>query len=139
MQEEETERTNFAKVATVIGASTTEVQVAWQELQRRGLVSARGGTVTISPLAMRRATSDVQRRVAAHLSGYVLTENAFIVRRAGDPPGLACVLNSRITVEQIANYFKEGWGVTEMERDLIVERTSSGSNVALRIFVEHGN
>jgi uncharacterized protein (DUF433 family) len=46
-----------------------------------------------------------QRRLAAHLSDYVLTENLYIVRRAGDPPGLPCILNSRITVEQIANYF----------------------------------
>jgi uncharacterized protein (DUF433 family) len=67
---------------------------------------------------MRRATSDVQRRLAAHLSGYVLTDNSFIVRRAGDPPGLPCILNTRITVEQIANYFREGWGVTAIERDL---------------------
>ncbi len=109
---------NFADVATAIGVSAEEVQAAWQDLQRRGLVAARPGTVTISPLAMRRATADIQRRLTAHLSGYVLTENAFIVRRAGDPPGFACILNTRIAVEQIASYFKEGWGVTEIARDV---------------------
>jgi uncharacterized protein (DUF433 family) len=67
---------------------------------------------------MRRATSEAQRRLAAHLSGYVLTENSFIVRRAGNPPGLPCIMNTRITVEQIANYFRDGWGVTEIARDL---------------------
>ncbi|HEY7496180.1 MAG TPA: DUF433 domain-containing protein [Candidatus Tectomicrobia bacterium] len=27
-------------------------------------------------------------------------------------------MNTRITVEQIANYFRDGWGVTEIVRDL---------------------
>ncbi len=51
---------------------------------------------------------------------YILTENSFIVRRAGDPPGLPNILNTRIAVEQIANYFKTGRGVTEIDRDLPV-------------------
>ena len=102
------ETPNFADMATAIGVSADEVQAAWHDLQRRGLVAARRGTVTVLPLAMRRATSDLQRRLTARLSGYVLTENAFIVRRAGDQPGLACILNTRIAVEQIASYFKEG-------------------------------
>jgi uncharacterized protein (DUF433 family) len=40
------------------------------------------------------------------------------VRQAGVPPGLPCNLETRITGEQIANYFEEGWGMTEIERDL---------------------
>jgi len=76
------------------------------------------GALWLSPTRDGGATSDIQRRLAAHLSGYVLTENAFIVRRAGDPPGFACILNTRIAVEQIASYFKEGWGVTEIARDV---------------------
>jgi transposase-like protein len=81
MGKEATERVNVAEVAKAIGVSVDEVQRAWQDLQRRGLVSTGGHTVTISPLAMRRATSDIQRRLAAHLAGYLLTENAFIVRQ----------------------------------------------------------
>ena len=76
------------------------------------------GILMKSPLAMRRANHPVQRRLAAHLAGFLLTENSFIVRRAGDPPGTPSILNTRITVEHIAQYFKEGWGVTEIERDL---------------------
>jgi uncharacterized protein (DUF433 family) len=112
--------TDFEQWAAAIGATVSEVTTAWQDLVRRGLALAEGGVITISPLTMRRATSDVQRRLASHLAGYLLTENSFIVRRAGDPPGLPCILNTRITVEQIANYFKDGWGVTEIERDLQV-------------------
>src|SRR5919197_6626500 len=129
-------RANFAEVAAVLGVGTEEVQAAWQDLQRRGLVAARRGTVTISPLAMRRATSDIQRRLAAHLSGYVLTENAFIVRRAGEPPGFACILNTRIAVEQIASYFKEGWGVTEIERDLSI-LTRDEIEAAIQYYLNH--
>jgi uncharacterized protein (DUF433 family) len=101
-------------------ATPAEIETAWLDFARRGLVAEAQGAVTLSPLALRRATSDVQRRLAAHLAGYLLTENPYIVRRAGDPPGLPCVLNTRITVEQIATYFKEGWGVTEIESDLNV-------------------
>jgi membrane-bound inhibitor of C-type lysozyme len=39
--------------------------VSCREKPRRGFVAARRGTVTILPLAMRRATSDIQRRLAA--------------------------------------------------------------------------
>jgi len=110
--------TNFAGWAAALEVSVEEVKAAWQDLHRRGLVSTERGQVTVSPLSMRRATSAAQRRLAAHLSGYILTDNAFIVRRAGDPPGLPCILNTRITVEQIANYFREGWEVTAIARDL---------------------
>ena len=136
MRKKGTEKTNLADVAMAIGVDADEVQAAWQDLQRRGLVSASNGTVTISPLAMRRATSDIQRRLAAHLSGYMLTESAFIVRRAGDPPGLACILNTRIAVEQVANYFKEGWGVTEIERDLSL-LTREEIEAAIQYYLNH--
>jgi uncharacterized protein (DUF433 family) len=85
---------------------------------------------------MRRATSEVQRRLAAYLSGYVLTDNSFIVRRAGDPPGLPCILNTRTTVEQIANYFREGWGVTAIERDLSI-LTRDEIEAAMQYYLNH--
>jgi uncharacterized protein (DUF433 family) len=109
---------NFKAWATALGVGMEEVQAAWEDLRRRGLVAVNSDQVTVSPLAMRRATSDAQRRLAAHLSGYLLTENSYIVRRPGDPPGSPYILNTRIAVEHIANYFKEGWGVTDIERDL---------------------
>src|SRR5215813_10133736 len=108
--------TNPKEWATATGASADEVAAAWHDLVRRGLAAESTGQITLSPLALRRATSDTQRRLAARLSGYLLTENSFIVRRAGSPPGppgLPCILNTRIAVEQIASYFKDGWGVTE--------------------------
>lgn len=127
---------NFSAWATATGASVDEVAAAWQDLVRRGLAAAAIGQITISPLALRRATSETQRRLAAHLAGYLLTENSFIVRRAGDSPGLPCVLNTRITVEQIAGYFKDGWGVTEIERDLPV-LTREEIEAALQYYLNH--
>lgn len=85
---------------------------------------------------MRRATSDAQRRLAAHLAGYLLTENSFIIRRAGDPPGLPCILNTRISVEQIASYFKEGWGVAEIEQDLQI-LTRAEIEAAILYYLNH--
>ncbi len=122
--------------AVAIGVDTEEVKIAWQELERRGLVATRRGKITVSPLALRRATSDGQRRLAAHLSGYLLTENSFIVRRAGNPPGLPCILNTRIAVEQIANYFKDGWGVTEIARDLPI-LTREEIEAAIQYYLNH--
>ena len=110
--------TNLAAWVAATGLSIEELKTAWEELRRRGLISIKRDKLAVSPFAMRRAASDAERRFAAHLAGYLLTENSFVVRRAGDPPGLPCILDTRITVEQIANYFKEGWGVTEIERDL---------------------
>ena len=78
----------------------------------------KGGKQMVSPLALRRANSAVQRKLAAHLAGFSLTENSCIVRPAGDPPGSPCILNTRITVEHIAHDFKEGRGVTDIQRDL---------------------
>jgi uncharacterized protein (DUF433 family) len=108
----------FEEWAAAITASAEETTAAWHDLVRRGLATIEECAVTISPLAMRRATSDTQRRLASHLSGYLLTESSFIVRRAGAQTGLPCILNTRVAVEQIAGYFKDGWGVTEIERDL---------------------
>lgn len=116
--------------------SSAEIEAAWQDLARRGLIAQEQGVIKVSPLAMRRATSDVQRKLAAHLAGYVLTENSYIVRRAGNPPGLPCVLNTRITVEQIASYFKEGWGVTEIESDLNV-LTRAEIEAAIQYYLNH--
>lgn len=92
--------------SAAIGVSPDEVKTAWEDLRRRGLVARKRGKVTVSPLTMRRATTDVLRRLAAHLSSYLLTENPYIVRRAGDPPSLAYILNTRLSVEHIASYFK---------------------------------
>ncbi len=131
--------TNFETWATATGVSADEVAAAWQNLVRRGLASEAAGQITLSPLAMRRATSDAQRRLTAHLSGYLLTENSFIVRRAGSatgPPGLPCILNTRITVEQIASYFKDGWGVTEIERDLPI-LTREEVEAAIQYYLNH--
>ena len=124
----------FVDLAATIRASQEETSAAWQELQKRGLISEDGKTV--SPLAMRRATSDIQRRLASHLAGYILTENAFIVRRSGLPPGLPTILNTRISVEQIASYFKEGWGVTEIERDLPI-LTRAEIEAAIQFYLNH--
>ena len=88
--------------AAAVGAPAAEVKAAWEDLQRRGLASIEGGGRVVSSLALRRANHPVQRRLAAHLAGFVLTENSFIVCHAGDPPGRPNILNTRISVEQIA-------------------------------------
>jgi uncharacterized protein (DUF433 family) len=104
--------------SVAIGATSEQVKIAWDDLLRRELAAVKGGKPTVSPLALRRANSAVQRKLAAHLAGFLLTENSFIVRHAGDPLGSPIILNTRVTVEHIANYFKEGWGVTDIQRDL---------------------
>ena len=109
---------DFHAWAEALGTTEDAIQAVWADLLRRGLAAVEGGAVVLSPLAMRRATSDVQRRLASHLSGYVLTENPYIVRRAGDPPGSPQILNTRILVEYIANYFRGGSGVLEIQEDL---------------------
>src|SRR5262245_18028620 len=97
--------TSTAKVdewAAATGCSTEETAAAWQDLLRRGLAQEDAGQLMLSPLAMRRAASATQRRLTAHLAGYLLTENSFIVRRTGDALGLPCILNTRIAVEHVA-------------------------------------
>lgn len=126
----------FEEWAAAIAASVEETTAAWDDLARRGLAAMEGEAVTVSPLAMRRATSDTQRRLASHLSGYLLTENAFIVRRKGAHAGLPCILNTRITVEQIAGYFKDGWGVTEIERDLPILKREE-IEAAIQYYLNH--
>jgi len=128
-------QTDFARWAAAIDSSAEEIKAAWEDLQRRGLVAVKRSKVTVSPLAMRRATSDMQRRLAAHLSGYVLTDNSYIVRQA-DPPGNPCILNTRIAVEHIANYFKEGWGVMDIERDLNI-LTREEIEAAIQYYLNH--
>jgi uncharacterized protein (DUF433 family) len=126
----------FEEWAAAIAASIEETTTAWHDLARRGLATIEEGAVTISPLAMRRATSDTQRRLAGRLSGYLLTENSFIVRRAGEQTGLPCILNTRIAVEQIAGYFKDGWGVTEIEHDLPILKREE-IEAAIQYYLNH--
>jgi uncharacterized protein (DUF433 family) len=132
----ENSEARFEEWAAVVGVNTEEVKTAWEELKRRGLVDVQDNEISVSSLAMRRATSDTQRKLAAHLSGYLLTENSFIVRKAGNPPGPPYILNSRIAVEHIANYFNEGWGVTEIERDLTV-LTREEIEAAIQYYLNH--
>lgn len=127
---------NIEAWASSIGLSVEQVKAAWEELRRRRLLSMKRDKVEVSPLAMRRAVSDAERRLTAHLAGYLLTENPFIVRRAGNPPGLPSILDTRITVEQIANYFKEGWGVMEIERDLDL-LTRPEIEAAIQYYLNH--
>jgi uncharacterized protein (DUF433 family) len=124
----------FDILAAAISASEEEAKTAWEGLRRRRLIA--DDEKTISPLAMRRATSDTERRLASHLAGYLLTENSFIVRRSGDAPGLPAILNTRITVEQIASYFKESWGVAEIERDLPI-LTRAEIEAAIQYYLNH--
>ncbi len=136
MAKRATHQTDFEGWSIAIGVSTNEVKAAWEDLQRRGLVAVKRGKVVVSPLAMRRATSDAQRRLAAHLSGYLLTENSYIVRRAGNPPSVAYILNTRIAVEHVANYFEEGWGVTDIQQDLSI-LTREEIHAAIRYYLNH--
>ena len=122
--------------AESIGATEEEVRAAWEDLARRGLAGVDDGEATVSALAMRRATSDVQRRLASHLSGYLPTDNAYIVRRAGDPPGSPQILDTRIFVQYIANYFRNGWGVTAIEADLQI-LTRDEIEAAIQYYLNH--
>ncbi len=125
-----------ASWAAAVGATAEETRAAWDDLLRRGLAAVRGGKRTVSSLALRRASSDVQRRLAAHLSGFSLTENSFIVRRAGEPHGRPSILNSRIAVEHIADYFKDGCGVTDIQRDL-PQLTREEIEAAIQYYLNH--
>lgn len=122
--------------ATAVGATAEATKVAWEDLLHRGLATVAGGKGTVSPLALRRASNPVQRRLAAHLSGFSLTENSFIVRRAGEPQSRATILNSRIAVEQVAHYFRDGWGVTDLQRDL-PQLTREEIEAAIQYYLNH--
>ncbi len=126
----------FESWAVAVGATAAETKAVWEDLRRRGLAAVSGGEVTVSPLAMRRANSTVQRRLAGHLCGFLLTENDFIVRRAGDPAGSPAILNTRITVGNIAHYFNEGWGVTDIQRDL-PQLTREEIEAAIQYYLNH--
>jgi uncharacterized protein (DUF433 family) len=136
MANKKLERAEVASWAAATNAGTDELRTAWEDLQRRELLSKVRGKITVSPLAMRRASSDVQRRLASHLSGYLPTENSLIVRRDGNPPGVPTILNTRISVEHIAGYFKEGWGVLDLENDLEVLTREEIEAKALHSLVE---
>ncbi len=125
-----------ASWAAAVGATAEEIKAAWDDLLRRGLAVVRGGKRTVSPFALRRASSDVQRRLAAHLAGFSLTENSFIVRRAGEPQSRASILNSRIAVEHIADYFRDGCGVTDIQRDL-PQLTREEIEAAIQYYLNH--
>lgn len=122
--------------AKAIGASLKQVREAWEDLKYRGLAREEEGKISLSPLAMRRALSDVQRRLASHLSGYLLTENPYIVRKAGNPPGKPQILNTRIFVEYIANYFRDGWGVLEIQKELPF-LTKEEIEAAIQYYLNH--
>lgn len=130
------QRRDFSLWAEAVGVTLEEIERAWQDLQRRGLVTVNRGKVTVLPLALRRATSHIQRRLASYLAGYVLTENSFIVRSPGSPASDPYVLDSRIAVEHIANYFREGWGVTDIERDLST-LTREEIEAAIHYYLNH--
>ncbi|MBI4673457.1 MAG: DUF433 domain-containing protein [Chloroflexi bacterium] len=123
----------LAEMAAILRTQISNVKSEWADLKRRGLLVTRAGQVRISPWAMRRARNDLQRRMASHLSGYDLTENSFIVKRRG---GKTYILNTRIPVEYIANYFEEGWGVTQIQQDLPL-LTRDEIEAAIQYYLNH--
>jgi uncharacterized protein (DUF433 family) len=127
---------DFSGWAKVVGATPEEVETVWNDLKRRGLVSMQQGKVRISADAMCCAHPVVQRRLASHLSGYELTENSYIVRKAGNPSGSPAILNTRILVEYIANYFRGGWGVADIQRDL-PQLTPEQIEAAIQYYLNH--
>jgi uncharacterized protein (DUF433 family) len=128
---------DFIAWAKVVGATPEEVEAAWNDLKRRGLVSIQRGKLNVSAEAMARARTDVQRRLASHLAGYALTDNSYVVRRAGPPPlGSPMILNTRIYVQYIANYFRGGWGVADIQRDL-PQLTSEQIEAAIQYYLNH--
>ena len=127
---------SLAQIAKALGASRKEIKRAIEDLKRRGLAREEKGGIILSPLAMRRAISDVQRKLAAFLSGYLPTENPYIVRKAGKPEGKPQILNTRIFVEYIANYFNEGWGVGEIQKEFPF-LTREEIEAAIRYYLNH--
>jgi len=53
--------------ASAVGVGVADIKGAWQELRRRGLVSVKRDKVVVSPLAMRRAASDAERKLGSSL------------------------------------------------------------------------
>ena len=127
---------DFNLWAKAIGARPREVESAWNDLKRRSLASVRQGKVKISAEAMTRANTDIQRQLASHLSGYALTDNSYIVRYAGTPQGLPMILNTRIYIEYIATYFRGGWGVADIRRDL-PQLTPEQIEAAIQYYLNH--
>jgi len=127
---------DFFGWAKITGATPEEVEAAWNDLKRRSLVSRRNGKVNISVEAMIRARTDIQRRLASWLSGYELTENSYIVRRSGKPFGSPMILDMRIYVQYIANYFRAGWGVAEIQRELS-QLTPEQIETAIQYYLNH--
>ena len=127
---------SLAQIAKTLGTSKQEVKEAIEDLKRRGLAREEKGRIVLSPLAMRRAISDVQRKLAAILSGYIPTENPYIVKRAGKPEGKPQILNTRVLVEYIANYFNEGWGVGEIQKEFPF-LTREEIEAAIRYYLNH--
>lgn len=136
MKRTDTDGMDFNAWAGEIGANEAETRDAWHDLVRRGLAAPADGRPALSPLAMRRATTDTQRRLAAHLSGYLLTESSHIVRAPGDPPGAPSVLDTRITVEPVADYFVQGWGVPDIEEDIGL-LTREQVEAAIQYYLNH--
>jgi len=109
---------DFSELTRATGASVEEIKRALAHFEKFGLVViSDSGEVYISPWAMKRATSDIQRRLASYLSGYELTENSYIVRYKGTQKSAPYILNTRISVDCIAIYFKNGFGISEIEKD----------------------
>jgi uncharacterized protein (DUF433 family) len=126
----------FNRWAKAVGATPKEVESAWNDLKRRSLVSMHQGKVKISAEAMTRANTDIQRRLASYLSDYELTENSYIVRKAGNPSSSPMILNTRIFVEYIASYFRSGWGVADIQRDL-PQLTPEQIEAAIQYYLNH--
>jgi len=126
----------LAEWAETLEIDIAQLQKEWEDLRRRRLISVRAGKVSLSPLAMRRATNDTQRRLAVFLAGLVSTESSYIVRRPGEPPGKTFILNTRIAVEHIANYFEGGWGVSEIQKDLPL-LTRDEIEAAIQYYLNH--
>jgi uncharacterized protein (DUF433 family) len=127
---------DFLSWGKIVGATPEEVEAAWNDLKRRSLVSKRNGKVEASVEAMIRARTDVQRRLASYLSGYELTENSYIVRRGGKLFGSPMILDTRIYVQYIANYFRAGWGVAEIQRELS-QLTPEQIEAAIQYYLNH--
>ena len=64
----------LASWTAAVGATAEEIKAAWEDLLRRRLVTVRSGKRIVSPLALRRASSDVQRRLLDRLQERLASE-----------------------------------------------------------------